>query len=1051
MEKDFLQSLKLEISRKFTLTPYERIAFHKILGIQKSENGIKILIRDLSKNDLVRRSAISILRDTPLPEVTDAFLSVLSADDLLGEEFFDILDHIERNGTVAHAKGVISYISKYIEKTDYIEYICKAIYTLGQIGYDDPAAASYIKKIITDNTMFEQVRVAAIESFTHSSEIEMLEPLLREGNDRIAYAAYRALAGIADREMKKYEATAEDDLFTVMPGQEDRTLLEIRVLLGKMSSHFDDYSRETKAAYIMAMVLCGHREFIVYTMKALTSNDTALVDLTLYVIMSHTDKLRGPDKLLRSLIALPSLTNRDSRIIVEIFVRFFTRLKETKTNMIFRDKIYNYLVVTLDTYFEHYRKTFMIPEIMEKDYLPEVQRVRKLIINRFSPDIKRRIMMYLTSEDNGMLKKILSDISDSVSYISDDEDSSFEQFIEMLYEKDQKSRDISASRITDIDYEKRYLKNRIVRLCEIIARLSVEEASTNLVKMFNYVKKYYDEDIYESVTNTLSILNYPYMLGELEVQLLSGDDAEKKRATRLLPLFSEQRSLNIFLDFVREHAAEQSDTLRAVLSILVKRDVAGNIAANEIAKKILAENKDVEIKRLAVQFVGQCGIEADIEFLNNLFNTNVDTPVKEGIVQAFDCIIHHASEVDMRKTMAYLREFLKDPGIRVRMYACSILLRHGEKEALGTIRDMMVIKNRNIQREIMMVLGNFITTELAFFLVSLLSEDYALSEDIVPLFRYLPPAEMNELDHFIVNIFKKYEGAMYEGMSYGATQKPRSGDDIKNHKREAIPVMMIEIRNFERYFETLTPVEIAIVFRKVYNRMVECIAARSGTLTRSTGGTLIAYFPEVVSAITAASEINNVISDFNSLLLPEYHLHSVTLISISEMDIVNGEIILPNVRGFSILRGSVIEDRVVVLGEASRLAAFSFNCEILPTALFLANGTSLEYREFMSPHNFMVKAETVLAKLKEAELRRFEEQRQIAEGLKAMEPTGRRSKNTVLFANAMDSVGKVIRKDLIDVSRYVGKRSTDRELIRSVDKMLDDAYRHFLLEVSKTI
>jgi len=1054
MEKDFLQSLKLEISKKFTLTPYERIAFHKILGIQKSENGIKILIRDLAKGDLIRRSAISILKEIALPEVTDAFISLLSSEDILGDEFFDILDHVEQYGNASHSKVLIDFISLHMEKTDFIGHICKAIYTLGQIGFEDPAASAFIIKTINDTTMFEQVRVAAIESFTNTTDIGMLEPLLREGNDRIAYAVYRALAGIADHEMKKYEATAEDDLFTVMPGQDDRTLLDIRVLLGKMSSHFDGYSRETKAAYIMAMVLCGHREFIVYTMKTLTSNDAALVDLTLYVILSHTDKLRSPDKLFRSLIALPSLTNRDSKVIVEIFLRFFSRLKETKSNGLFRDKIYNYLVVTLDSYFENYRKTFMIPEIMEKDYLPEVQGVRKLIINRFSPDIKRRVITYLTTEDSSMLKKILAEISDSVSFISEDEDAAFSQFLEMLYEKDVKSREISASRIDNIDYEKRYLRNRIVRLCEIIARLSVEEASTNLVKMFNYVKKYYDEEIYQAVTKTLSILNYPYMLGELEVQLMSGDENERRRASNLLPLFSEQRSLNILLDYMKEHAPEQNDTLRLILSVLIRRDVTGNVAANEIGKRILADNKDVEIKRLAVQFIGQCGLESDIEFLNNLFVENAETPVKEAAVQAIDSIITRAgSDIDMKTTMSHLREYLKDPGIKVRMYSCAVLLRHGDKEALGTLRDMMVIKNRNIQREIMMVLGNFITPELAFFLVSLLSEDYAMSEDIVPLFRYLPETEMNELDHFIINIFKKYEGAMYEGASIGLSQKPKVNDEIKNLKRDTVSIMTIEIRNLETYFDTRTPVEVAIILRKVFSSIVGSIASRGGSISRSTGGMFISYFPEVVSATSAAGEIRKILAEFNSVLLPEYHLHMVSVVSIANMDIVNGEILLPGMRGFSIMRSSVIEDRVVILDEAARLAGFSFTCEILPAALFNVNGTQIEYRELVSHNNFMIKAESVLKKLKDEEIRRIEEQRQIEEGLRAMEPGsgGKRSKNSAAFAGAMDSLGKVIRKDLIDVSRYVGKRSTDRELIKNVDKMLDDAYRHYLLEVSKTV
>ena len=88
MEKDFLQTLKLDISKKFTLAPYERIAFHKILGYHKSENGIRILLRDLQKGGIIRRSAVSVLKKIAHPEVTNALVDLLVTDDT-GEEIIN--------------------------------------------------------------------------------------------------------------------------------------------------------------------------------------------------------------------------------------------------------------------------------------------------------------------------------------------------------------------------------------------------------------------------------------------------------------------------------------------------------------------------------------------------------------------------------------------------------------------------------------------------------------------------------------------------------------------------------------------------------------------------------------------------------------------------------------------------------------------------------------------------------------------------------------------------------------------------------------------------
>ena len=1048
MEKDFLQSLKLEISKNFTLSAYERVAFHKILGLFRSESGLKVLLRDLKKTGVLRASAIDVLKDFDAPEVTDAFLEILkTAGSLTREEFLNILDHIEKNGKEQHCDSLIDYISLYIDKTDYMESICKTTFALGQIAGENRKARDYITEIIKNTEMFEKLRCAAIETAINTSDITLLESVLKEGNDRLNYAVYRALASLADREMIKYEENMSDDLFTVMPGENDRMLLDIRVLLGKMSPLFDSYSRETKAAYIMAMIMCGHREFIVYTMKALTSNDPALIDVTLYVILSYSQKLRTPDKLFRSLVSLPSVTSRDSDVIIDIFVKFFSGMKETKTNLLFKDKIYNYIVVTLDSYFETYRKNFMIPEIMEKNHTAEVQGIRRFIINRFSPEIKRKVISHLLHEDVTLIKKILGEISESVSFIGDSDKETFAQFIEVLYEKEPKTREISASRIQDIDYEKRYLRNRIVRLCKIIGRLRITEAASNLVKIFNYVKKYSDDEIYEAVSYTLSLLNYPYMLGELEVLLLSGDEAEQNRATKLLALFSDQRSLNIMLDYISEHVAETSPVMEDIASILIRRDVLNNMSAREISKKVIAENPSPAIRRYAVHLLGQCGYEEDFEYLISLFQSLSDNTVKEAVVQSFDFIILHNKDYNKSFIVNQLREFLKDPGIKVRMYACAILLRLGNLDALGTIRDMMVIKNRSIQREIIMVLGNFVTADLAFFYISLLKEDYAISQDLIPLFRYLPPSDLKEIDHFVVNLFKKFEGA---GVEYGGVSHASENAEFKNHKRENISVLFIEIVDFDKLFQIYSAVEISMIFRKIYTEIVNIIGKHGGILTRTAAGEFIAYFPEVVSATRSAGDINRIVSDFNIWHHPDNQIKMIVYIMLSESDIVNGEIIMPLMREFTMLRAARISRKIFLSGTVASIAELSFKCETLPAALFRMNGSALEFKELISPNNFMTIAETIVDDLRAEDAKKIEVQKQLELGMKSL-PGEKKSKNTVAFANAMEQIGKILRRDLTDVSKYVAKRSTDKDLTKNVERMLNDAYRQYMLESSKTV
>ncbi len=51
----------------------------------------------------------------------------------------------------------------------------------------------------------------------------------------------------------------------------------------------------------------------------------------------------------------------------------------------------------------------------------------------------------------------------------------------------------------------------------------------------------------DAAAHTLSILNYSYMLGEIEVLLTTGNPEDQNRALDYLSLFTEQRSLNIIL------------------------------------------------------------------------------------------------------------------------------------------------------------------------------------------------------------------------------------------------------------------------------------------------------------------------------------------------------------------------------------------------------------------------------------------------------------------------------------------------------------------------
>jgi hypothetical protein len=174
----------------------------------------------------------------------------------------------------------------------------------------------------------------------------------------------------------------------------------------------------------------------------------------------------------------------------------------------------------------------------------------------------------------------------------------------------------------------------------------------------------------------------------------------------------------------------------------------------------------------------------------------------------------------------------------------------------------------------------------------------------------------------------------------------------------------------------------------------------------------------------------------------------MTLVNIDKADKVNAEIILPGMRDFSALRVASLENRVFLTGSTALIAEHSFKCDLLPSALFGENGTATVFRELVAVNNLIVKAENIVSAIESEEKRRAEERRQVEDGLRNT-PQSKKSKNAIAFAAAMEQVGRVLRRDLSDIPKFVAKRSTDKEMVKGIEKMVDDAYRNYMLQITK--
>ncbi len=1048
-EKSFLQTIKLEISRSFKLVPYERLAFHKILGILKSEVGMSILIKELEKGPDIRKSAIAMLVVFEKPEVMKALVSCLGKN-ISDEERVMILDHVKRHGGADTIKDIIALIESLQGVQVSPDVIGRSFDVLKSIGAESDEVLNFLISKINAERQDPQIRALAVESLSSFRAISVFESLLKKGDDALCAAAYKAIYMLAaDLSEKARQMKTEDDrLYTYMPDSEDKIVLDIRVLLGKMTHDFDRYSNSTKIAFMCAMIACNHREYLIYAMKALTSNDVELVSMALYSLYQNVERLRDPDKLFRNLIAISTEIDRFNEMIVDIFVKFFSVPVDTRQFNLLKDKLFSYIVVTLETYFETYRKEFMITDVIEKGLPDSFQRIRKFILNYCSPDLKREIVAFLTQDDPALVKHIIGGMAKRISFLREEELGDLRLLIEVLLDKDRKSRDNSASRIEDLNFEKLYLRNRILRLCRIIGLLHIDEAASILVNIYNYLKKYPDPDIVRSNVQTLAMLNYSYMLGEIEVMITTGSEEDQKGALRLLSLFTEQRSLNMILELLKGRLAEQSEILESALAILLERDITGNITANQIFKGIIVNNTSPAIRSLAILGIGQCRFDTDIDYLNDLFYKMGLDEAKDVIVRAISGIIAESTSYNKRQLMRYLSEYLKDPGIKVRIYSCLLLAQLGNRDALRSIRDMLVIKNKAIQRDILTIIGDLKSIEFSFFLLSLLKEEYGISKDIIPVIRKLPVEEMKEIDGFVVNIFRKYEAPVIDGLQSAPADAGEMA--VEGMSENRVTILEIIVAGDDPRSGVQNIPDLINLNLRIKSLIASAIMDRGGMITRMSNTSVVSYFPEARTAADVALNIQMNINRFNATRIVTKNIDVYLQLRTATVKIVNDEILELPLHAADTFASLPVRNKIIIDSRTAELIADSFSTREIPRLVLSLVGQRARIFELMNPINFLQASELLVKTLREEEEKREQIQQQLEAEMKKLK-RGVRPSSSAAIARGLDVLGQQLQGELEEIERYVQKRSTDRELIKNVRKMLTNINNLYKVEISRLI
>ncbi len=1046
-DKNFLQSIKLEISRNFKLDPYERIAFHKVLACAKSNAGRDILVREIEKGGDIRTSALNALSEFNDPALMPVFTAVL-AKDHTDEELLIILDFIFSNGSVNEVPLLINSLEKRKVKSEGAFIIKKIFNVLKKIGETDPSFHQYLLSIINNPESETAMMEGAINAVSILKRPDIYEELIKRNNDSISYHVFLSIYNL-NRILVKNDIIEKDEYTPPVlnddrgMSEEEQLLLNIKVLLGKATSKYEDFSVDTKNSYINAMLSCNHRESIIYAMRALESRNNELIRKTFLSIYNNITRLRFPEKLLRSLISMSVETEENNRLIVDIFARYFSEKKKNRSDILFRDKLFGSITSTLEGYFETYRREFMIPDVSESSLPENFLKIRAAILKNLNPEQKRKFLTDLVSEEKDLPRKIISYLSEWIKYIDDEDQEAVSLLIDLIIDEDRVSRENTASRLDSVNFEKRYLQSRIVRLCEIINVLNIEAAAKSLVYIYNYLKKYPDKEIFDSAVNALCRLNYSYMLSEVEIMLTAGSPEDQVRAVALLPLFTEKRLMNILVEYLKNNASLGNEVTLGIVSILAEQDIKSNINAIAVFKQVIENNQDPEIRRIAINGVGNCCITEDVEYLNDLFSRVKEQHLKEAVVKAISSIIAHKTDYSKQQIMRFVQEYLKDPDIKVRIFSCMILIRLGNKDAFRSIREMLIIKNKLIQREILSILRDIRTPDFYFFLVSLLKEEFGISEDIIYLVKKLPVDELKEIESFIINIFRKFEIP-----AVGSGLTPKETYKLENAERKQLTVLYLTIENFEELTGGMNFFELIEFYLKVDSIILRPVIDYSGVISDKDNSRLTAWFNNPMDSIQAVNEIHKRLSALNSTTVYKKNIHA-RIVIITDYFLINGDEIFDytkqilNVnKGMSLINKTVLDQATV------NKISENFYSAPIPEILYSGELSDRSHFELVTPVNFKKLTIAILERKEEEIIKAKQEQAKIVEQIKSLK-TGNRSTTSIAIAGELENIGIRLREQLEEIERYVNRRSTDREMSKNVRQMLNNAYNLYRVEISK--
>lgn len=1027
MERDILQSIKLELTKNLKFTPYLRICLHPLIAQSKIESAHNILYTELSAEPAIRLSAIRTITQHLRPGFADLFHSLFQQP-ITDDEKILICTYLATYGNEGTVQLLSEYIMQNFTRDSNYATVIQCLETLRLLRIPDNNLLTVLKNIINDTNTNEVIRFYAIRALSIYNDIHLLEALVNN-NDYTLIGIFDAVSF-----MSEYYITQRAQKNEVSGSGEEDLIIELRVFLSKILPKFDELSSRVKISCLNALMVSKHRETNDYVLKILNSQNENEKEELLILLQHKIMLLRDPEPLIRALISFGTISPHHNTIIVDTILNYFTSLQNDRSSTLLKDKLFNYFTVTLDSFFELYRKNYMIADVEEKNYPEAIRQVRHFILSKLTPQILTRIIHYLRHEKNDEIQKIINLLTNHLPFTDSSTREPFSLLIEMLYDSDPKSREISASRLETIDFEKRFLQERIVRLCTIIAQLNIQSAANLLVKIYNYLKKYRDEILFDACIQTLSKMRYPYMLGELELMLLSGDRNEQLFSLKYLVHYKDQQTASILFELLKNTTLLDPEVITTALQLLLQTETTQYKNSTEILKNIILSSNDVNIKRYAFLNIGHCGDEKELEWLMTLFMETNEIAIKETILQSIGSIIPRLRDFNKRALAQFLIDCMKESGIRIRIYACALLLQLNNKEVERYIKEMLIIKNRDIQTEILFLFRNHTLPELSYFLLSLLKEEYAVGYETISILQNLPSEICDDIVNFIGNMYRK-NGIDISQSTSSVTIKPGKIDTLKDF-------FIVTIKIFENTHPVLLE-ELVTLLNTIQSLILEHCKRNNLSLYVLLPDTITFYSNNPLNIADAFIAITQSIKQYNAAtsipfkaIIQSYNARALQ----SGQDIT---IISDQKYAYDVLYNYSIIDEYIYSAIHQE-----FSCNALPH--ILANPPHIPLYYLSNKKNSHIESQKALDQIILNEKTKKEKERELLDEIKKRK-LHIQSQGSAEYLATLERVNGILRNEINEINKFIQKRSTDRELNTQVARMLENLQKKIFLEISNFI